>query len=198
MDDKENEFSPEQSLRLITSMIETTKNSINDNSIYFLLWGWGILAACAVQYYMKAILNSPYHGMAWLIIPALVIAQIFLVFKKRSKQRVKTFISDASSYLWTGVGFSYFAMVFIFAKIGWEYCFPIYIIFYAIGTYVSGCLIKFKPLIIGGLICFPLAAITAYLDFESRIVMLALAILVSYIIPGHLLRAKYKKQQAHV
>jgi len=28
--------------------------------------------------------------------------------------------------------------------------------------------------------------------------MLGLAILVSYIIPGHLLRAKYKKQQANV
>jgi len=100
--------------------------------------------------------------------------------------------------LWTAVGFSYLAALFIFAKIGWAYCFPIYIIFYAIGTYVSGCLIKFRPLIIGGLVCFPLAAITAYLDLDYRIIMLGLAILVSYIIPGHLLRAKYKKQQANV
>jgi hypothetical protein len=198
MDDKENEFSPEQSLRLITSMIETTKTSINDNSIYFLLWGWGILAACAVQYYMKAILNNPYNGLVWLIIPVLVIAQIFLVFKRRSKQRVKTFINDASSYLWTAIGFSFFTVFFVFGKIGFEYCFPIYIIFYAIGTYVSGRLIRFKPLIIGGLICFPLAIITIYLDLNYRIIMLGLAILISYIIPGHLLRAKYKKQQVNV
>ena len=31
-----------------------------------------------------------------------------------------------------------------------------YILFYAIGTYVSGSLIKFKPLKYGGLVCFPL------------------------------------------
>jgi hypothetical protein len=198
MDDKENEFTPEQSLRLITSMIETTKNSINDNSIYFLLWGWGILVACAVQYYMKAILNNPNNGLAWLIIPVLLVVQIFLVMKRRRKEKVKTFINDASAYLWTAVGFSYLVVLFVFAKIGWEYCFPIYIVFYAIGTYVSGCLIKFKPLIIGGLICFPLAAVTAYLDLDYRIIMLGVAILVSYIIPGHLLRAKYKKQQADV
>ncbi len=198
MDDHENEFSAEQSLRLITSMIETTKNSINDNSIYFLLWGWGILAACAVQYYMKAILHNPNNGMAWFIIPVLLAVQIFLVIKRRKKDKIKTFINDANAYLWTAVGFSYLAVLFIFGKIGWEYCFPIYIIFYAIGTYVSGCLIKFRPLVIGGLICFPLAAITAYLDIDYRIIMLGVAILVSYIIPGHLLRAKYKKQQANV
>jgi uncharacterized membrane protein len=198
MDVNENEFSPEQSLRLITSMIETTKNSINDNSIYFLLWGWGIFLACAVQYYMMAILHNPYNGLAWLIIPVLAIAQIVLVIKKRRKEKVKTFINDASAYLWTGVGLSYLTVLFVFGKIGWEYCYPIYIIFYAIGTYVSGCLIKFKPLVIGGLICFPLAAVTAYLDLDYRIIMLGIAILVSYIIPGHLLRAKYKKQQANV
>lgn len=198
MKEIEQEFSPEQSLRLITSMIETTKNSINDNCTYFLLWGWGILIACAVQYYMKAILNNPNNGLAWLIIPVLVIVQIFLVIKRRKKERVKTFINDASAYLWTAVGFSYLAALFIFVKIGWEYCFPIYIIFFGIGTYVSGCFIKFKPLIIGGLICFPMAAVTAYLDVNHRIIMLGVAILVSYIIPGHLLRAKYKKQQTDV
>ncbi|MBS1946691.1 MAG: hypothetical protein JST47_02895 [Bacteroidetes bacterium] len=194
MKNQENEFSPEQSLKLITSMIETTKNSICDNSIYFLLWGWGILIACAVQYYMKAILNNPNNGMAWLIIPVLVVLQIFLVFKRRGKAKVKTFISDASAYLWTAIGFAYLAMAFIFAKTGWEYCSSFYIILYGMGTFVSGQFIKFRPLIIGGIICLPLAIAAVYVDFDSRILILGLSILVSYIIPGHLLRAKYKKQ----
>jgi hypothetical protein len=145
-----------------------------------------------------AILNNPYNGLAWLIIPVLAIAQIVLIIKKRRKEKVKTFINDSNAYLWSGVGLSYLAVVFVFGKIGWEYCYPIYIIFYAIGTYVSGRLIKFKPLVIGGLICFPLAAVSAYLDLDYRIIMLGVAILISYIIPGHLLRAKYKKQQADV
>jgi hypothetical protein len=194
MDENANEFSPEQSLRLITSMIETTKNSISDNSIFFLMWGWGTVIACAVQYYMKAILNNPYHGLAWLIIPLLFILQFFIISSRRKRETVKTFIGDASAYLWTAVGLSYFILLFIFGKIGWEYCFPFYIIFYGVGTYVSGRLIKFRPMAIGGLICFPLAVAAVYVDFDYRIIMLGIAIFISYVIPGHLLRAKYKKQ----
>jgi hypothetical protein len=194
MDDNKNEFSPEQSLKLITAMIETTKNSINDNSIYFLMWGWGILAASVAQYYMKAVLNNPNYGMVWLIVPVILIVQILLAIKKRKNKRVKTFIDEASAYLWTAVVLAYFAAAFVVVKMGWEYCFPFYIIFYGVGTYVSGQLIKFKPLIIGGLLCFPLSVIAVYVDIDLRILMLGVAIFVSYIIPGHLLRAKYKKQ----
>ncbi|HVM88862.1 MAG TPA: hypothetical protein VMT76_11805 [Puia sp.] len=194
MENLENEFSPEQSLRLITSMIETTKNSICDNSIYFLMWGWGTMAACVLEYYMKAVLNSPYHGMAWLIIPVLFIVQFVIAFRKRKQENVKTFIGEASAYLWTALGISYCILVFIFAKIGWEYCFPFYIIFYGVGTYVSGRLIRFKPMAVGGLLCFPLAVASVYVDFDFRIIMLGVAIFISYVVPGHLLRVKHKKQ----
>jgi len=83
--------------------------------------------------------------------------------------------------------------MFIFSKIGWQYCFPFYILFYGVGTYVSGSLLKFKPLVIGGLINLALAIVTAYLPYSLQMVMTALAILISYIIPGHLLRIRYNK-----
>ncbi len=198
MDNKENEFSPQESLRLISSMIETTKNSMSDSSVYFLLWGWGVLVICVAQYCLKVIIKYPNDAIVWLAIPVILIVHIFLVIKKRRKEKVKTFIGEANAYLWTAIGLSFFVLIFIFSKTGWRNCVSVYIIMYAIGTYVSGCLIKFRPLIIGGLICFLLAAIAVFLSDDSQIIMLALAILVSYIIPGHLLRIKYGKQQSHV
>jgi len=195
MHNQENEFSAEQSLKLITSMIETTKNSLKDRSHYFLLWGWAVMITCIGQYCLKVIMNYPNHYLVWLIItPVVIIIQIFLIVRDRKVEKVKTFINEVSAYLWTAIGLSFFATSFIFSKIGWENCYSVYIILYAIGTYVSGSLIKFKPLIIGGIICFPLAAVTAYLSFDYQIIMLAVAILISYIIPGHLLRIKQKKQ----
>ncbi len=198
MDDNENEFSPEQSLRLISSMIETTKNSLKDSSHYFLLWGWAVMIACIGQYYLKVIVNYPNHYIVWWITPFVLLVHVFFIVRDRKKEKVRTFINEAGSYLWTAIGLSFFATSFVFGKIGWEHCYPFYIILYGIGTYVSGSLIKFKPLIIGGIICFPLTIITAYLGFDYQIIMLALAILVSYIIPGYLLRTKYKKQQVNV
>ena len=198
MDNNENEFSPQESLRLISSMIETTKNSIKDNSFYFLLWGWAVLLACVGQYYLKVVANYSNNGIVWLIIPVAFIIQVVFIIKEKKKERVRTFIGEAYTYLWTAVGLSFFVLAFIFNKAGWEYSSVFYILLYAIGTYVSGRLIKFRPLFIGGMICFPLAILTTYLAADQQLIMLALAILISYIIPGHLLRIKNRKQQSHV
>ncbi|MBS1916169.1 MAG: hypothetical protein JST87_07820 [Bacteroidetes bacterium] len=194
MHNQENDFSPEQSLKLITSMIETTKNSLKDRSHYFLLWGWAVMTACVSQYFLKVVMNYPNHYLVWWITPVVLVVQIFFIVRDRKKEKVKTYINEVSIYLWTAIGLSFFAASFIFSKIGWENCYAVYIILYGIGTYVSGSLIKFRPLIVGGIICFPLAAVTAYLSFDHQIIMLAVAILISYIIPGHLLRMKFKKQ----
>jgi len=198
MDENKSEFSPEQSLRLISSMIETTKNSLKDSSQYFLLWGWAVMLACFAQYYLKVIVNYPQHYLVWWITPFILVVHVLLIVRDRKKLKVKTFIDEAGSYLWTAIGLSFFATAFVFSKIGWQNCYPFYIILYGIGTYVSGSFIKFRPLIIGGVICFILTIVSAYLGFDLQIIVLAIAILVSYIIPGHLLRAKYKKQQANV
>ncbi len=194
MKNNENDFSPQESLQLIRSMIETTKHSISDKSHYFLLWGWAVFIGCVLQYYLKAIIDYPQHYYAWYITPVALIVFIIFLIRDRKKEKVTTFIDEASKYLWTALGFSFFALSFIFSRMGWQYCYPIYILLYGVGTYVSGSLIKFRPLIIGSIICFPLAIVTAYVDFDSQIIMLALAVLVSYIIPGHLLRMQYRKQ----
>jgi hypothetical protein len=46
---KEN-LSPQQSIDLIQSMIDKTKNTVADGSVFFLLWGWVVFIACILQY----------------------------------------------------------------------------------------------------------------------------------------------------
>lgn len=193
MKKNEEEFSPEDSLLLIRSMIETTKHSISDHSHYYLLWGWAVMIGCVIQYFLMSVIKSPHHYYAWLITPLALILQIIFIIKDKKKERVKTFINEANAHLWTIIGLSFIALFFIFSKTGWMYCFPIYILLYGIGTSVSGSLIKFKPLIIGGVANMVLSAITVYLRYDLQILMTAFAILISYIIPGHLLRLHYRK-----
>jgi hypothetical protein len=193
MEKSEKEFSPQESLRLIQSMIETTKSSISDSSHYFLLWGWAVFMGCVLQYILLAVVNYPHHYYAWFITPLALILHAFFIARDRKRERVKTFINDANNYLWTAIGLSFFVMSFIFSKIGWQYCFPFYILIYGIGTFVSGNLIRFKPLVIGGIVNLVLAIIAAYLPYNAQILMTAFAILVSYIIPGHMLRIYYRK-----
>lgn len=195
MEKQEPTFSPEESLRVISTMIERTRHTVGDSSHYFLLWGWAVFIGSLLQYYLKVIAEYPHHYYAWLITPVALLVHILFLLRDKRRVRVKTFIGEASEYLWTAIGFSFLVFAFIFAKIGWQYCYPFYILLYAVGTFVSGRLIRFTPLVAGSIICFPLAAFTATAGENQQILLLAAAILVSYIIPGHLLQIQYKSQR---
>lgn len=195
---KEPEFSPEQSLKLISSMIETTKNSLNDSSPYFLLWGWSATLACIGQYVLKVWFHYARHYDVWFIVPLVLVLHFILVIRDRRKKRVKTFIDQAGSYLWIAIGLSFFSLAFVNTNLGWEHSYFFYSILYGIGTFVSGGLIKFKPLIWGGVSCFLITIISTFLQPDLQILMLALALFTSYLIPGYLLRYKFRKQIRNV
>ncbi|MBK8300130.1 MAG: hypothetical protein IPK90_06690 [Chitinophagaceae bacterium] len=61
-------FSPEQSLQLIKSMISKTKQDMTDNSIYFLVWGWITFFACTAQFILKHIYGYEKHYLVWMVI----------------------------------------------------------------------------------------------------------------------------------
>jgi hypothetical protein len=189
----EKEMSPTESLSIISSMIEKTRHTFSDSSHYFLLWGYAVFIACAAQFTMMSLGYEKSYLAWWIIIPALVI-HFILVIRERKREKVSTYISEANGYLWMGIGFCFFVMAFIFAKISWQYCFPFYVLFYALGTFVSGSLIRFKPLIVGGIISFIIAAGISFFDYKMQILLAAISILVTYIIPGHMLRSRYKNQ----
>ena len=191
MNTSDKEFTAQESLQLIRSMIETTRHSISDKSHFFLMWGYTTLIGSLLQYFLLAIMHSPYHYLAWLVTPVGILLHVIFIFKEEKREKVKTFISEANRYVWFIIMLAYVVLFFVFAKIGWQYCFPFYILLYGIGTYITGSLLKFKPMVIGGIICLFLAALAPYLEYTLQILLCAFAILASYIVPGHLLRNQY-------
>lgn len=192
---EQEKFDAQESLQLIRSMIETTKASITDSSHYFLLWGWATMVGCLIQFILMQVVHYSDHYVAWFITPVALLIHFVFLFKDNRERRVKTFIGQANGYLWMAIGFSFMVLAFIFSRIGWQYSFPFYILFYGIGTSVSGALLQFKPMVRGGIACFVFASVAAYLPYHLQILLTAVAILISYIIPGHLLRSQYLKEQ---
>ena len=108
--------------------------------------------------------------------------------------KIQTYNGNAISALWTAIGFAFISIVFFASqKIN---ILPTIILLYAIGTFVTGKIIDFKPLVIGGSICFLLSIVIAFIKDENHLLIMAAAILISYIIPGFLLKKEYKNQQA--
>jgi len=199
MNNSEKSFDPHESLAIITSMIEAARHTISDKSAYFLLWGWAVFIGGISQYVMLVILNYEKHYYAWLVIPATMVVFFILLFREKKKETVKSFVNDANAHVWMIIGMSFIPVVFISSASKWTVSsFPLFILLYGIGTSISGALIKFKPLRIGGMICLVLAAVTGFLPYPQQILLCSVAVLISYIIPGHLLRRHYQIQKKNV
>ncbi|MEJ7588699.1 MAG: hypothetical protein WKI04_14155 [Ferruginibacter sp.] len=61
---EEAKFSPQESLHVIQSMINKSKEDLGDNSIFFLLWGWLVFIGCLLQYFLLVVIKTPYHYYA--------------------------------------------------------------------------------------------------------------------------------------
>jgi len=194
----EENLSPQQSLELIQSMIDKAKNTVADDSFYFLLWGWLVFAASIIQYVLKVIVHSPYHYLAWTLMIVGIVVSIFYGASQSKKRKVKTYVEELLDYLWIGILISYILLGFIFARLGWQNCYPIYMMMYATGSFVTGRALKFWPLVWGAIGSWILAMIATFTSYDINILLCSLAILVSYIIPGYLLRIKFKQMQYHV
>lgn len=186
-------FTPEQSLQLIQSMISKTKQNMSDNSIYFLVWGWLTFIACTGQFVLKNILRYEKHYLVWTVV---FIGIAFSIYQSRREKviiKAKTYVDDSMKHLWAGMAISFFVLGMILTRLGWgTVIFPFFIMLYGLGTFVSGNFIQFKPLIVGGIIAWVLAIGSTFVNYDYQMLFGAGAILISYIIPAHMLRYRNK------
>jgi hypothetical protein len=189
---EEETLSPEESLRVIQAMINKAKETVADNSYYFLLWGWLVFIACLGQFVLKVIFNSPYHPVVWSINILGIVFSIIHGVRQEKKQVVKSYIDAALDYLWLSVVLLYILFGFAFARIGWQNCYTFYMLLYGLGSFVTGKLLKFPALVWGAAASWLLAIVTTFTNFDVNILLCAASIAVCYIIPGYLLKAKYK------
>src|SRR5689334_14382957 len=122
----EAKFSPQESLLLIQSMIEKTKGRMSENRFYFLLWGWVTFIGILIQFFLKVVIGFEHHYLIWLI--TIVPMAITILHTKRHVRNrgVRTYIGESMVHLWTGIGISFFILIFLISNTaqGWLIGYP--------------------------------------------------------------------------
>jgi hypothetical protein len=185
---EEQKISPEESLHLIQSMIDKVKNTASGDSFYFLLWGWLVFAAGLIQFALRVFVQSPYHYFAWTLMLAGIVFSAFHGFRENKKRKVKTYVEELLDYLWLGIFVSFVLIGFLFARFGWQNCYSFYMLLYAIGSFVTGRVLKFSPLVWGAVGSWVLSIVSTFTSFDVNMLLCSVAVLISYIIPGYLLK----------
>jgi hypothetical protein len=132
-----------------------------------------------------------YSFLAWPVTMTVgMIISVIAGYKMGQHSGYRSHIDTAVFYLWYGF---FFALLVVLAfaiggKIPWEISNALIITLYGLGTFVSGGILKFKPLIIGGVCCWIIALCAFFVPDEYTLLLVALSISISYLVPGYLLR----------
>jgi hypothetical protein len=179
-----------EKLIVIFEMIEKSKTRIRENAFFYLLWGWLVLFA-SLSHFIMLKAGIYYSFLAWpVIMTAGMVISVIAGIKMGKRAGYRTHIDTAVIYLWYGF---FFTLLIILAfsiggKIPWEITNALIISMYGLGTFVSGGILKFKPLIIGGISCWIIALAAFFIPDDYMLLMVSLSIIIAYLIPGYLLR----------
>jgi len=192
METNEKELKPEESLQIIEKMINRTKGNLHDNSFYFLLWGWIVLIGNIGQIILSRIptINKPY--LIWLIIIPGIIANFVYGMRQGKKNCVRTHLDRVNFLNWISFLVGYAIILVFMSKFNYKIE-PIIFLLAGNATFLTGIIIKFKPLIWGGIV-FWLGVIGLFLLPTNLVVFVSpIIIILGYLVPGYLLKFQNKK-----
>jgi hypothetical protein len=196
-------LTPHESLEIISNMIVERKARLNDNGIILRLWAWLVIAASIGMYVFAIFKLGSYAWTPWLLMPIGGIATIILVRKRRKTQRAKSFIDRISSLIWLIFGVNAFIIGIVFSFFWGFFITPIILLMLGIASTIDGVVLKFNPMIIGGILCILIAWFTfawiMFLPHVSYSVLMNIpALILTNLIPGYILKAEFNKSKSHV
>jgi hypothetical protein len=189
MKTEEELLTAQQSIDIITSMIRQAKGKAKQNSFYFLFWGWIVVVANLGMFILtKLEYSMPY--IIWTItIPAWIYTMIRAFRQSRHEGAASTHFDRITGAVWISFGVVIFTMVLFGRSINFQLN-PIILLMSAIPTFTSGMILKFRPLMYGGILFWFSSIISFSIPMEYQPLISAIALTGGYLVPGYILKSK--------
>ncbi len=189
METHEKTMSSEESLKIISDMISRTKMNIRESSFHLLFWGWFIAVLSLAEYFLSIFSGFEKPWLVWLLtIPGVFVSLIY-GFVKGSKQQVHTYAERI--YMWIWLAFlltTTILVVFIGIENRFHIVGPFILLQAAFAVFISGIVIKFRPLIIGGISIWIFSLIGFFAGPYISPLAIPAAVITGYLIPGYMLK----------
>lgn len=195
MENEEKSLSPQESLRVIRETIDLARHSFHENGFHFLLWGWLVVFASVANYYFVEVHPVPNPGSAWMIM--VIIGMPVAMFRewRRSKQeKTRNIVHDWYGMIWLGFGVSMLLVIPMAVSHGLSPV-PFILVLVGFATFMSGILLRFKPLLFGAAVIWAAALWCLFLTPSQHLLAQAGSAILGYLLPGYLLN---QQSNAHV
>lgn len=189
MEDKK--LTQEESLRIIHEMIAAAKNDVKADAFIFLLWGWLVFVASLAQFILVK-MDIEWNSAPWLLMPVGGVITVIYTIRQGKRDKTKTNVTESLKYTWIAFTVALLIIIF-FNRMHFLQVLPCIMVLYGMGLFLSGGALKFKPLIFGGIFCWICAIAGFEVQNLYQLLILAVAVLGGYIIPGYLLKMNNRK-----
>jgi hypothetical protein len=217
----EQPFSEQESLQLIAEMIQKAKQTFHERGTSSILWG-SVVALCGLLSFAQMQWHFYIGFDVWLLTLAAFIPQAVISIKEKRERQVLTHDQAAMNNVWIVYGISIFALVFYFnivpsvtdkqllaegrqlfqrtpagAEVPFHYFTAstgsLLLMLYALPTFITGLTHRFKPMIVGAVVCYVFFALSLFTDTRLDMLFNGLAAICNWLIPGLILRHRYRK-----
>ena len=187
-------LTPLQSLEVINEMINVAKTNISKNSFFFLTWGWIMTFAGIGEYILQHVVFYKFPFIIWPVSGALGGALSFIYgYRQRQQAPVQNFTDRFIASTW--VGYIITLILLIICTVGNKLNPSSFIIVLTgFPTFVTGAILRFKPLIAGGVFFWLIGFVSFFCLAELTALLFSLSIVLGYLVPGYLLRSEEKRQ----
>lgn len=189
------QLSEKESFAIIESMILRAKNNFSESGTLFIFWGILIVVCSFIHFALIYFYNSPNGQYVWGLTWIASIVQIIYLRRKARLRKVKTYSGDIIKYIWLSFVICLFLLLFILIQQKANSSVnPAILIMYGIPTFLSGIILKFRSLVLGGVCCWLFAVACIFTPWQFQLLYIAAAGIVAWIIPGVYFRQKFLKE----
>ncbi|HVZ26482.1 MAG TPA: hypothetical protein VG842_10525 [Sediminibacterium sp.] len=185
-------MSEQESLALITSMIQKARNSYIETGVGPLCWGV-LISFCSLFTWAEKHFDFQLGADIWLLSLIALIPQVYFSVRARKTQQHVAHDEIVMNYVWSAFAVCIFLLSFYASQVQAPHVTALHMMIFGIPTFITGGFRRFPPMIIGGLICWICCVVSVYTDFETDMLLMAASALFAWLIPGIILRKRYLK-----
>lgn len=178
-----------ESLKLITEMIGKAKGSYHSNGTSAILWGL-VIFFCSIFEFFEMQFNFDIGFNIWWLMFVALVPQFYLMLKSSSKKNFESYEEKTMSFVWWAFAASVVMMMFFNSYYRPSHSESLFLMLFGMPTFITGGMFRFKPMIIGGITCWILFVVSIYTSLKINLLLMALAALSAWLVPGIILRKK--------
>jgi hypothetical protein len=191
---KDQSFSTEESLQLIGEMIGKAKRSYVTKGVAGMVWGI-LIIMCSMVTWAEQQYKFDIGFDIWILLLLALVPQIYFTIKEKRQKAFTGHDEETMHFVWISFTACIFITSFYNSRWGGESSPTLIMMLYGIPTFITGGIFKFKPMIIGGIVCWAISILSIYTSFKTDMLLMAACGFFAWLIPGTILWNRYKKQQ---